>query len=138
MPQFSERSKQRLDTCHPDLQRLFNEVVKHYECSILIGHRGQDAQNMAFKEGKSKQQWPDSKHNKLPSLAVDAAPYPIDWDDIHGFYHFAGFVLGIAESLGIKVRWGGNWAGGLNLKPQKFNDLPHFELVDTAPIIVPT
>ena len=51
-------------------------------------------------------QYPNSKHNKLPSKAVDVAPYPIDWNDPDRFYHFAGYVRGIAEGMGIKIRWG--------------------------------
>ena len=74
--------------------------------------------------------YPNSKHNKLPSKAVDVAPYPIDWNDPDRFYHFAGYVRGIAEGMGIKIRWGGDWNGNFDLKDQNFYDLPHFELLD--------
>ena len=42
---------------------------------IVCGHRNKEDQNKAFAEGKSKLKWPKGKHNKLPSQAVDAAPY---------------------------------------------------------------
>ena len=74
MPLFSQTSKARLSTAHPDLQRLFNEVVKHWDCTIVCGHRGKEEQDKAFAEGKSKVKWPNGRHNKLPSLAVDVMP----------------------------------------------------------------
>ena len=39
MPNFSIVSKQRLNTCHQDLQKLFNEVIKHYDCAVIQGAR---------------------------------------------------------------------------------------------------
>lgn len=140
MPAFSENSKKRLATCHPELQRLFNEVVIYYDCTVLIGHRGEQAQNLAFTEGMSLQQWPNSKHNSQPSLAADVVPFPVDWNDRRRFYHFAGFVMGVAKGLGISLRWGGDWDGDIDFKDQRLDDLPHFELVDVgvAPKVSPT
>jgi len=128
MPSFSVASRAQLASCHPDLQRLFNEVIKHHDCKVLEGHRNKEAQNRAFAEGKSKLKWPNGNHNKYPSMAVDVAPYPVDWNDPTRFYYFAGFVFGIASQMGIKLRWGGDWDGDLNFKNQTFFDLPHFEL----------
>ncbi len=48
MPQFGRRSKEQLSSCHPDLQKLFNEVIKHYDCTILEGHRSNEDQLKAF------------------------------------------------------------------------------------------
>ena len=129
MPRFSESSKNKLDTCHTKLQQLMHVVVYNYDCTVLVGHRTEEAQTKAFDEGNSKVQWPDSKHNSQPSLAVDVAPYPIIWDDKERFYHFAGYVLGVASSMDIKLRWGGDWDGDHDFKGQTFNDLVHFELV---------
>ncbi|MBL7544304.1 MAG: M15 family metallopeptidase [Bdellovibrionaceae bacterium] len=130
MNKFSKISEERLKTCHSDLQRLFNEVVKHYDCTVICGHRGKDEQDEAVRTGNSKLKWPDSKHNQLLSLAIDVVPYPVDWADKARFMHFAGFVLGIAKSMGIKIRWGGDWSQDLNFKNDKFVDYPHFELTD--------
>lgn len=129
MPALSKSSAEKLSQCHPDLQKIFNEVIKHYDCTIVCGHRNKEDQEQAVREGKSKVHFPNSKHNSLPSMAVDAVPYPIDWNDRTRFYHFAGFVFGVACSLGIKLRWGGDWNGDLQFKNEKFMDLPHFELV---------
>ena len=127
---FSAKSQAKLATCHPDLQRVFNEVIKHYDCTILCGQRTAAEQEELFEKGLSKKGPGSSKHEAKPlSLAVDVAPYPIDWEDHYGFYHFAGFVLGIAEGLGVKLRWGGDWDGDHDLDDQSFMDLGHFELV---------
>ena len=129
MPEFGKRSRDQLATAHPDLQRLFNEVIKHYDCAVIIGHRGEQAQNEAVEHGMSKLKWPDSPHNKTPSQAVDVAPYPVDWKNIKSFYHFAGYVKAVADQLGIAIRWGGDWDGDFDLTDQNFFDLPHFELI---------
>jgi peptidoglycan L-alanyl-D-glutamate endopeptidase CwlK len=128
MPSFSGTSKKRLSTCDEKLQTLFNEVVKHFDCSVLCGHREEEEQNKAYKAGNSQKQFPHGKHNKLPSNAVDVAPYPIDWDDRERFQYFAGFVLGTAKQLGIDIRYGGDWDGDNDLKDNEFDDLVHFEI----------
>lgn len=130
MYRFGRASRERLSTCHSSLQEIFNEVIKIIDCSILVGHRGQEEQTQAFISKKSKLAWPNSKHNKTPSLAVDVAPYPIDWNDRGRFYFFAGVVKGVAASKGIKIRWGGDWDGDNDFKDQTFDDLVHFELVE--------
>lgn len=133
MPKFGTRSLNNLSTCHPDLQRLFNEVIKYYDCSILCGHRNKEDQNKAYHEGRSKVKWPNGNHNSMPSNAVDAVPWfkdepHIRWNDKEKFYEFGGFVQGVAATMGIKIRWGGNWDSDDELHDQTFFDLPHFEL----------
>lgn len=128
MPSFGKSSTERLATCHPKLQELFNEVVKNYDCSILQGTRSKEEQDEYYRTGRSKVQYPNSKHNSMPSNAVDVAPYPIDWENTNRFYHFAGYVNGVAEQLGITLRWGGDWDSDKDFSDQTFNDLPHFEI----------
>jgi len=132
MPAFGERSRNNLVTCHEDLQKLFNEVIKHYDCSVICGHRGQEEQDKAFHNGFSKLKFPESKHNKMPSLAADVVPYPIDWDDTRRFYMFVGIVRGIAAGMNISIRCGADWDGDMEVKDQNFHDLPHFELPETT------
>lgn len=134
MFKFGKTSKRRLVTCHSELQRLFNEVIKHCDCSILCGYRSREKQDEVYHGGRSRVQWPNSKHNNRPSIAVDVVPYfkdkpHIRWDDLHAFYFFAGQVFGIAAILGINIRWGGNWDSDDELDDQSFFDLPHYELI---------
>ncbi|MBM5782930.1 MAG: M15 family metallopeptidase [Pelagibacterales bacterium] len=127
MPKFSKKSAERLATCHPDLQKIFNEIIKTRDCTIICGARTLEDQQAAFKGGfskidginrKSKHQI--SKEQPL-SLAVDVLPYPIKWEDKASHDNFARAVKATAEHLGIKVRWGGDF--------KDFRDAPHYELV---------
>jgi len=130
MPIYSDKSKQKLATCDKRLQLIFNKAIKHFDNTILFGHRDYTDQMTAFREGNSQLTWPNSKHNKFPSLGVDAAPYPIDWDDIERFRYFNGFIMGIATGLGIQLRCGCDWDMDTEVKDNKFNDLCHYELID--------
>ena len=129
MPRFGRTSKNRLASSHEDLQDLFNEVIKHVDCSVLEGHRGQERQDKLYDEGKTKVKYPNGRHNANPSNALDVVPYPIDWDDRERFHLFAGFVLGIAQSMEINIRWGGDWNKNFEVDDNNFDDFPHFELI---------
>lgn len=128
MPTFSKTSASRLATCDERLQKVFNEVIKYFDCTIIEGHRGEEDQNKAYNAGRSKVKFPNSKHNKNPSKAVDVIPYTIDWKDVQRMCFFAGFVMATAISMGIQLRWGGDWDGDTDLKDNTFDDLVHFEL----------
>jgi len=130
MPYFSQRSLDRLSTCHSDLQDLFKEVVKYYDCTILEGHRTTERQQELFEQGRTTPGkivtycdgiTSKSRHQSTPSIAVDVAPYPIDWNNRERFFELAGFVQAFALGMNIKVQWGGHWKG-------KKQDLPHWEL----------
>ena len=125
---YSKTSQARLDSCHPDLQKLFTALAQDWNISIICGNRSKEDQNAAVAAGKSKTPFPKSKHNAVPSLAVDAALYPIDWNDTGRHYMFAGMVKQMAKELGINLRCGADWDGDNETKDQKFNDLVHFEV----------
>lgn len=109
---------------------MFERVVEVFDCKVVCGHRSQLAQDEAFANGFSKKEWPNSKHNKRPSKAVDVAPYPINWSDVERFYYFAGHVMAFAKAMGIELRWGGDWDRDTQVRDQTFMDLAHFEVVD--------
>lgn len=136
MPKFSQKSFSQLATCHQELQLLFYEVIRTWDCTVLEGYRNEHDQQVAYLAGNSKLTYPHGKHNKQPSMAVDVAPYPLNWDDTKRFCYFAGYVLGVASRLRDEgkmtygVRWGGDWnnEGELN-NPDMLNDYVHYELV---------
>ena len=135
MPRFSSKSKSKLDTCDKRLVKLFKEVVKKYDCTIIEGYRGKERQNDAYRKGNSKVKYPNGRHNSNPSKAVDVTPYPVKWEDRERQTFFAGFVLGIARSMGINLRWGGNWDmykenGKWEVADNRFDDFPHFEIYE--------
>jgi hypothetical protein len=143
MPRFSDISKERLETCHPLLIELFNDIILSVDCTILCGHRGKEAQEAAVAGGLSKTHWPDSRHNATPSLAVDAAPWPLEWPNLKAmgpeayaralgrWYMFIGYVRRAAEERGIALRCGADWNMDWAASDERFHDLPHFELLST-------
>ena len=134
MPAFSSISKERLKTCHQDLQIIFEYVIKYFDCSIICGYRDQEAQNKAYDDGFSKVRFPGSKHNFDPSMAIDVIPWPIEWENAKRMKYFAGYVMGIARMLkdygAIKYELisGLDWDGDTILKDTTFVDAPHFQL----------
>lgn len=120
MPSFGQKSKKHLATCHPKIQMILNEVIKRYDCSVIWGFRDEETQNHFFAIGTSQKQWPNSKHNKNPSRAVDVVPYPTLYEDIHEFYVLATLIFKVANDLGIRIVWGGHW--------KNFKDYAHWEL----------
>jgi len=132
MPKFSDRSLENLSHVHQDLQALFNEVIKDYDCTVICGMRTQEEQKELYAQGRYKPgnivTYKDgierrSKHQV--GLAVDVVPYPIDWKDEERFREFGWFVIGVAKTLKRygqiekDIKWGGQW---------KFKDYPHFEI----------
>ena len=130
MPSFSDKSLSRLGTCGPRLQRVFHEVIRYFDCTILEGYRDKDRQIRMVEEGKSKVRWPNGKHNTVPSLAVDVTPYPVVWDDRERQTLFAGYVLATAKTMGVDLRWGGDWDRDTEVRDNGFDDLVHFEIVE--------
>ena len=120
---------ERLATVDHRLASVVRRVAALYPCRVLEGHRGEAAQNAAFDAGKSQLRFPKGKHNAYPSLAVDVAPLPINWNDREAFAYFAGHMMMAAVMQGYKLRWGGDWNQDYNLPNNSFDDLPHYELV---------
>lgn len=136
MPKLSQKSLDKLKTCDEKLQLVILEAIKEYDFVVLYGNRTVEEQFELFKQGrklldgkwvkvgatvtnldgKSKK----SMHNHSPSLAVDLAPYPIDWNNLKRFSEMAEVIKRVARRLNIKLTWGGDW--------KSFKDYPHFEL----------
>lgn len=128
MPQFSLISEQRLSTCDERLQKILREAIKHVDFSIACGHRSKEEQDDAFRRKASKLQWPQSKHNRLPSKAVDILPWPLSWTDTHRFARLMGTVECIAKQQGVKVRFGLDFDRDGYTEDEKFLDFPHVEI----------
>jgi len=102
------------------LVELCFEVGKTWDLCIVCGFRNQSAQEKAFKEGKSKLQFPHSKHNSVPSKAVDVASYDlvqhkIDWED-KTCQELREYIDEVARSMRILINPAIKW------------DLLHLEL----------
>lgn len=130
MPKLGKRSKSRLEGVDHRLIMVLEEVVKFFDITVIEGKRSQDRQDELVRQGKSKTKF--GKHVK--GLAVDIAPYPIDWNARDDFHYLGGFVLGVAAKMGINIRWGGDWSSSSlaqearTTKDNNFDDLVHFEI----------
>ena len=121
MYKLSKKSQERLETCDERLITIVNDVCKVMDVTVLCGHRGEEEQEKAFNEGKSRAHFGQSYHNAYPSLAVDIAPYPINWDVKDPRWEImCNLVLYIANRYRIKVKLGRDFT---NLK-----DYPHIEI----------
>ena len=128
---FGKRSRECLDTCHVDLQKIAELAIKFYDFSVYEGHRDLVRQKKLYDEGKSQIDGITRKgnHNFYPSMAFDCAPYPIDWNDKDRFHELAKAMFAAEEYLretghldsAYELAWGGNWSS--------FIDLPHWELI---------
>jgi len=123
MPIYSKKSQSEFETLDPRLQKIFfNILMEGPDHAITKGWRGEEEQNRAVAEGR----------------AVDALPSPVEFAALERGERlaiikvgiFAGWVLKTAHCMGIKLRWGGDWNRNWNVRDQKFNDWPHYELVD--------
>jgi hypothetical protein len=132
--EWSKSSLKELKTVDPRLQLVFNKALELgvIDIRIIEGHRDEDTQEEMVRQRKSHLHWPNSKHNTLPSKAIDAIPLPFnreDWNNSGKFGMFTGFILGVGASLDIKLRVGFDWNG--NFDPtDNWIDAPHFELVE--------
>lgn len=133
MAKFGNHSLEQLATCHPNLQKVLTEAIKYFDFRVEEGFRGQAAQHRAFLEGNSKLDWPHGNHNKTPSTAADCYPFPVDFSEnpknLQRFCVMAGVIHAVAQQLGIKIRWGGDWNQNWDMRDEpNFRDLPHIEL----------
>jgi peptidoglycan L-alanyl-D-glutamate endopeptidase CwlK len=134
MPNYSKSSRGKLEECHQDLQTIFNYVIKYWDNTIICGHRTKEEQEDVFRKGYSTVQWPNSKHNRKPSIAVDSVPYPIEWKNTERMKIYVGFVLGVARMLldygqiEHELVSGLDWDKDTFIKDHTFHDHPHFQL----------
>ncbi len=133
MHKLSKASQKELDTCVAHWYVIIMILLRLIDVKVTCGFRGEDQQNTEYAEGDSTKKWPESKHNKLPSPAIDIHPYPIDFEDRDRYVHMAGMVIAIGALVGVEIRWGGKWRKDVDIKDNKkvtgLDDLGHFEIV---------
>lgn len=117
---FSQRSLERLEGVHPDLQDVAHLALElsTVDFGVSEGLRSLKTQRLFFKKGVS--QTMNSRH--LTGHAIDVYAYvgkqarwewPL-YEEINKAFMKAG------ELLDIEVEWGGSWT--------TFKDGPHFQL----------
>jgi peptidoglycan L-alanyl-D-glutamate endopeptidase CwlK len=135
MPKFSKKSSELLSMAHPDLQKILNHMIKFIDFRVVCTYRGREEQTNAVATGKSKLPWPKSKHNTLPSMAVDIVPYPVDYKNKGKFLLLAGMFMGIGKLLKEdgyithSPRVGADFNMDNDPENDSFKDLPHLEII---------
>ena len=131
MNEFGDRSNRELATCDHRLQAIAEVVLQLKDHSILKGHRGRVEQTSAFRNGFSKVQWPNGKHNALPSVALDAQTYPrpeTEQELREEQFYLLGLYVGVANGMGITLRTGADWDSDGEVSDNGFDDLFHAEI----------
>lgn len=147
MPSFGNSSQKRLATAHELQQRLWNEVIKYIDCSIICGERTEKEQNDLYAKGRDKNgniinraevvtnaKFGESTHNESPSLAVDAVPFPEMWASKSAFFKLKDIVFREWYKIPLSIRgeyelrWGGDWDKDGDYNDQKLIDYPHWEI----------
>ena len=138
MFRYGEKSLEHIRKLHKDLQLILGEAIKYVDITVIDSHRDEDTQNKYFKEGKSKVKFPNSKHNKFPSMAVDIIPlkFPNNFKDWAKFAYMIGIIKGISEemykngTIKHRLRFGLDFNRDGILFNDSFVDAPHIELED--------
>ena len=130
---FGAASRGKLNSVHQDLYEIAQLVMSWqvYDFTIVWGHRGRAEQEQAFLAGNSKKRFPDSKHNKDPSTALDFAPWVnggIPWNDTHAFAVIGGMFIAAGAELGTPIIYGGDWDMDGLTTDQTLMDWGHVEL----------
>ncbi|GAB5407828.1 MAG: peptidase [Balneolaceae bacterium] len=147
---FGNSSTTKLLTCHEDLQKILQLAISRsrIDFGIAEGHRSLERQKEhLMKKGKSRIDGIEKKgkHNYEPSQAADIYVYHPDIEirrklayDRPSLCYIAGIVFSCAgelfrkEEITHSIRWGGNWdKDWFFLQDQNFDDLPHFELIES-------
>jgi len=102
-----------LATCDPRLIQVVMKVIETRPVVVTSGYRSSAKQASLESDGSSYAQGAKegSRHRKNPSWAVDIVPC----NDLHAssravMANFAQFVLQVGNSMGITLRWGGNFS----------------------------
>ena len=128
MANYNHRSMANLGQCHPKLVKIAYRVIERYDHSIITGYRGEAEQNQKFADLVSMVMWPLSRHNKRPSVALDAIPYPKGYEaSDREFVEMAAHYMKAAKEEGVELVWGGFF---LKKDGTLFFDAGHFHLAD--------
>ena len=148
MNEFSTTSKERRDTCHPDLIKILDLAItlSAIDFGVSEGHRPTARQQKLYAQGRTEPGkivtrvdgiTQKSRHQTNPSEAVDLYAYyngraqwkQIDLAYIAGVMQAAARILFAKGTISHLVTWGGNWDNdGIILIDQSFDDAPHFQL----------
>lgn len=116
----------KIGELHPLMGQYALSIIHMFpQCHISCAFRDKLSQNAAYRDGKSKLQYPNSKHNKtdtrgeMCSEAIDLFRLGDDgkaYFDVETYKNIWTYCM----HEGMLITWGGTW--------KTFKDHPHFEL----------
>jgi peptidoglycan L-alanyl-D-glutamate endopeptidase CwlK len=153
---YSTKSEKKLETCHPDIQRVFSIVIERsaIDISVTFGARTLKEQKRLYAIGRTKPgnkvtNCDGVKHKSKHQVKEDGFSHAIDlsiycsdsnfsattrYDPLHLAY-IAGVVDSVVKELYLEGEithefiWGGNWDNdGVIKYDQKMQDLCHWEI----------
>lgn len=135
---LSRNSAIKLRTCNQQIYEAVHYALKFIDIGVADGGRGKKRQNLLYNKRLSNLRWPNSKHNKMPSEAVDLVVFVPEVGYIdertapNSYRQYYGYLAGILRAFcyekGYYFRWGGDWDSDADFEDQTFNDLMHFEI----------
>lgn len=147
MSGLSPKSLDALGTVVPELAKvvLRARATSRIAFEVSQGARTIDQQREYFARGNSKvnpdaYSTPEALYKAAKHVVGIGAPLSRAVDlfvpgqpdgayDKHALCYLAGIMDAAASSLGVPIRWGGDFDGdGLLLEDGTFHDLPHFEI----------
>lgn len=130
---FSKLSEQRLTGVNPKLVQVVRLALQktNQDFLVLEGVRTPQRQRELYNQGRTTPgkivTWTlKSKH--IDGLAVDLAPYPLDWNNLKAFDAIAEAMFKASKELNIPIRWGADWDQDGKPRERGETDSPHFEL----------
>jgi len=148
--QYGAASLAKLDSCHPDLERVFKRALRMtpdaIDITIVWGFRNKAEQN-SIDPRFTNARWPMSYHNATNhfeeplSDAVDFAPYitlrsgkkGIPWSDNNLFCLLAGIILAAASIENVGITWGGDFDRDGSTEDHTLADLGHVQRTNADP-----
>ena len=135
MYSFGKRSKEALNTCHPDLQTVLHRVIQHMDFSVIEGLRTTEKQQEYYDNGKSqldginRLSWHQDRFGDGFSRAVDIVPFADgkqQWEDYGLYRRLAKLMFNEWQELlklgrvNHRLEWGNHWTS--------FQDRPHWQI----------
>lgn len=142
MASYSKSSKDKLATCHQDIQTIFHYVIVICDNTVVFGRRAAEEQFELFKKGRTLvgKQWIVENERKVVTHkdgyklksrhqsgeAIDVIPYPGGWQakderffELAGVVKATAFLLKKYGNIEHDIEWGYDLWGW---------DMAHFQL----------
>ncbi len=104
------------------LRKVVEYAKQFYNFTVIETYRSHERQEELYKQGRSKARAGQSPHNRFPSFAFDAVPFPCDWNDIPSFARLNGIIEASAFACGVPIKLGADF--------KSIKDMPHYELLE--------